>query len=258
MSLFIIICVLLFLSIWSPKALGIKVELRNNDSMKTKYFNATDNGEEKQHHIDSIEKSTAEVMRIMTVRMSLYLKWCGLCFAGVNSSLIRYRWDLWEEGMFSMCQVISHRAVSVSKLPLKHNPQRKHSDCWITLLLAHCMKWNFIAIYCPKSYQGPAFLQSNIFQIFFQQTLKELPLIFSVYMKEERAAKGDIVQRNQYFWVNWWMAFPSVTQAFVCLWLLIAKFSDHLINDGVFFSLIQLSDTLSGWVISGADWFCGT
>lgn len=77
--------------------------------------NDDDDGNKKQNDIgDALtdEVSFAEVMVVLTVRKCFYLKWCSLCLAGINCSLIRYRWDLWEEGLFSLCQVASHACVS--------------------------------------------------------------------------------------------------------------------------------------------------
>ena len=74
-----------------------------------------DGGDERQDDIDdkTLLKEENDAQKVLTVRMSFYLEWCSLCLAGINCSLIRCRWDLWEEGLFSLCQVLSHSSFSV-------------------------------------------------------------------------------------------------------------------------------------------------
>lgn len=47
---------------------------------------------------------------------SLYLEWRSFGPAGILRSLIGSRRDLWEEGLFSTCQVISRCSVPMQNL----------------------------------------------------------------------------------------------------------------------------------------------
>lgn len=50
----------------------------------------------------------AQLMEVPTGRECSYLQWCSLGLAGVNCSLIRCRWDLWEEELFSFVPSFPH------------------------------------------------------------------------------------------------------------------------------------------------------
>lgn len=80
------------------------------------------------------------LMEVLTGTMCSYLEWCSLCLAGINCSLIRCHWDLWEEELFSWCQVLSYCSVSAwEQWPccscLKRNPHRKHPPCLANTIL---------------------------------------------------------------------------------------------------------------------------
>lgn len=93
------------------------------------------------------------LMEVLTGTMCSYLEWCSLCLAGINCSLIRCHWDLWEEELFSWCQVLSYcsvcsmRTVTLLQL-LKTQSSQKTSTLWAETILVQCTFCPYICISC--------------------------------------------------------------------------------------------------------------
>lgn len=88
-------------------------------------------------------KGVTEVMKVLTVKKTFYLEWRSLCLAGINCSLIRYRWDLWEEWLFSLCQLTSHFSVSACT-ELAAASKIQYTQYYMTLWLFSAFKSQFL------------------------------------------------------------------------------------------------------------------
>lgn len=88
-------------------------------------------------------RGVAEVMEVLTVKRTFYLEWRSLCLAGINCSLIRYRWDLWEECLFSLCQLTSLFSVSACT-ELAGASKIQYTQYYMTRRLFSAFKSHFI------------------------------------------------------------------------------------------------------------------